>query len=117
MFAKDPQHTGQSDVTAQCLNTVAYTINLDESTGFKNVHYGSPLLTSGNILITGVRKTVEGFLDLRAFNNGALLWQTSSAYVYPPNFWVPTYQPVLVGASGSSQRVYYAEAGGTVAFR
>ena len=93
-------------------------------------HQGVPLVTAANTVIFAVTDVVDNFsfcrnsvLVLRALDPaGNLMWTANTDWIIPPNHvvtanWVPHYQPVLGGAPGPSQRIYYPGPGGTIRWR
>ncbi len=59
-------------------------------------------------MVVAIRNTARGMHTVRAYAEGSVIWEFDTEYVFPASGWVPTYQPVLVGAAGPSQRVYFA---------
>jgi hypothetical protein len=85
------------------------------SEGQDSIHYGSPLVASDNVVLVAVRTSIRGEHVMEAFVDGAEIWQQPTEYLFVPSFvWVPVYQPVLIGADGLDQRVYFAGPGGDV---
>jgi glucose/arabinose dehydrogenase len=111
-FAGNAQHTAIFNPAAQDLNRIRWstTIDLDNTSA---AHYGAPLITAANTVITPV-KIPGSLFQVKAFEGatGAAKYTLSTDYILPPHGWIPVYQPVL--AAGS--RLYYPGAGGTVYF-
>jgi hypothetical protein len=111
------QHTGLSATPAQSLDAVRWSTSVDltSPTGFIPIHYGSPVITPGNTVITPVKTGAsDGFrLDARRGGDGALIWSAATDYLLPAHGWIPAYGPAL--AAGG--RVWFAGSGGTVYFR
>src|SRR5712691_9653563 len=115
-FAANAQHTGIYNVPAQTLNLVHWSTPIDLVNTGALAHYGAPLITPANTVLTPVR-TQTGF-QVRAFEGatGRLKYTLNTDYVLPTsptNSWVPVYQP-LIATPESGARLYYAGAGGTV---
>src|SRR5579863_3808180 len=87
--AHDPQHTGTSTVAAQPLNSIHWQTPIDTSgegqpqgpSGPLFVHYGSPVITSGNTVIVPVT-TASGTYTLAAFSGttGTPKYTLTSSY-------------------------------------
>jgi hypothetical protein len=79
-------------------------------------HYGSPLITSQNMVLVPVKTTAHGSFRLEAHHgsNGTLLWKINSDYVFPHFNWIPSWGPVLT--PGDSM-VAMPAAGGTILIR
>jgi PhoPQ-activated pathogenicity-related protein len=113
----NPQHTGLSVTAAQSLQAIHWQTPVDldpqyTSGGELLIHYGSPVVTSGNTVIVPVKTGATDGWELEAFNGatGAVKWTVSTDYELPPAYdWTPEYGPVL--ANG---RLYFAGAGGTL---
>lgn len=114
-FANNAQHTGLSATPAQPLSAVRWSTPVDLGPTGNLIHYGSPVITSNNTVITPIKTGgPEGYrLDARKGSDGTLLWSAPTDYLLPLHGWTPSYQPTL--AAGG--RVWYAGAGGTVLFR
>ncbi len=113
-FANDAQHAAQSTAQAQPLNAIHWRLPIDLVPMYKQgtlyEHYGSPVITPGNTVVVAVKTSAAGAYQIqaRAGATGALVWQTSSDYTFPPHYWTPSYNTVLT-ASG---RLYFPGAGG-----
>jgi len=92
---KDPQYGGNGDL---------YT------------HYGSPLITSSNLVLVPVKTEAGGSFQLQAIQggNGALFWRIASDYVLPKHNWIPPWGPVL---APDESVVAMPAAGGTLMLR
>ena len=73
-------------------------------------HYGSPVVTTSNTLVTGVKTGAAGGYRVEARNGatGALVWSADTDYALPPHNWVPPYN-ILLTPQG---RLYAPGAGG-----
>lgn len=118
-YAGNAQHTGISTVASQSLNQIQWQTPVDLQPQYRGdallVHYGSPLVSSGNTVLVPVKTgTNDGFrVEARNGTDGSLLWQFDSDYNLPPHGWTPSYSPTLT----SSGRIYMAGAGGTLYYR
>ena len=119
-------------------------LNPGSSTGDLYIHYGSPAVTAANTVLLPVKTGVTGGFEVQARSGatGALLYTLSTDYSLPPHVWVPPYGIVLSDRvsgstpgrvsfsrqpaaralprrpiSQSTERLYYAGAGGTVYYR
>jgi hypothetical protein len=112
-FAGNAQHTGLYDTPAQPLNTVHWSAVIDPYSSGTGAHYGAPIVTASNTVITGVA-TTNG-VQLSAFEgaSGRLKYTLPTDYVFAGAIWRIVYQPVIApGPSGP--RLYFPGAGGTV---
>ncbi|MEY2539041.1 MAG: hypothetical protein QOG67_2781 [Verrucomicrobiota bacterium] len=118
-FARDPQHTAQSDVVSQRLNTIVWQTPVDLQPQYDGndlfIHYGSPVITSLNTVIVPVKTGAnDGFeLQGRSGLDGHLLWTQATDYVSPQRGGLPSYSPTLTPQG----RLYWAGAAGTVYYR
>jgi hypothetical protein len=100
------------DVPAQPLNAVHWSAVIDSSGGTGG-HYGAPVITASNTVITGV--ITNNGVQVSAFDGatGKLKYTVPTDYVFPFTPWRIVFQPVLTpGPSGP--RLYFPGAGGTV---
>jgi hypothetical protein len=113
-FGGTAQHTSQYDSPAQRLNRVRWSTPIDLRNAGALAHYGAPLITHSNTVITAVLTGSNSFY-VAAFEGetGTLKYSLTSDYILPTHSWVPVYQPVLAN-SPTGLRLYYAGAGGTV---
>ncbi len=119
-YGGDPQHTADSSVAAQALQTIHWQTVIDggyTSSYGQYAHYGSPMITSANTVIAPIR-TAAGAWTVEGINGatGSMLWtQPISGYNNSSiNYgWLPAYQPTIAG-TGNSTELYYQGAGGTV---
>src|SRR5882672_5092279 len=112
-FGGNAQHTSVYAPAAQNLNQIKWQATIDFNPGAL-VHYGAPLVTAGNSLLTPVKTAGDGF-QVKAFDGptGAAKYTLTTDYILPAHNWIPVYQPCI--ATGSfGTRLYYAGAGGSV---
>jgi hypothetical protein len=118
-YAHDPQHTAISATPAQALSRIFWQTPVDLQPQYAGdelfIHYGSPLITSGNTVIVPVKTGAAGGfrVDARRGIDGSLVWSLVSDYVLPSHNWTPPFGPALV----PGPRLYLPGAGGTVYFR
>jgi hypothetical protein len=112
-FAGDGQHTGQYSAPAQTLNGVHWSTKISLTNFLTDAHYGAPLITPANTVVTPVR-TASGY-QVSAFDGatGRLKYTLTTDYRLPSYHWLPAYQPALA-TPPSGLRLYYAGAGGTL---
>jgi len=128
-WGRDNQHGSRSLVRGQPMERVRLNVTVTNCTQVSQ-HQGVPLVTAANTVIFAVTDVVDNFsfcrnsvLVLRALDPaGNLMWTANTDWIIPPNHvvtanWVPHYQPVLGGAPGPSQRIYYPGPGGTIRWR
>jgi len=79
-------------------------------------HYGSPLITSKNLVLVPVKTGAKGDFRLEAHQgtNGKLVWSINSDYAFPRFHWTPPWGPVLVP---DESMVAMPAAGGTLSVR
>ena len=116
------QHTALSAIGSQPLEAVHWSTPVDLNPQYQPdggdllIHYGSPVITSGNTVIVPVKTGASQGFELNAFNGstGAELWSQSTDYTLPWKSWAAwDWTPEYAGAiSGST--LYYAGNGGTV---
>ena len=111
-FGGNAQHTNVYSGLAQIQNVVKWSAFIDESNPGFFGHYGAPLVTSNNVLITGVT-TAGGSIEIRAFDGatGSLKYAIPTDFVQPAHGWTPAYQPVMSGS-----RLFFQGAGGSIFF-
>ncbi|HBJ85177.1 MAG TPA: hypothetical protein DDZ88_15155 [Verrucomicrobiales bacterium] len=78
-------------------------------------HYGSPVITRQNTVIHPVKTgAADGFrIEARDGVTGALKWTATTNYTQPAHNWTMH----VVAALTPQNRVYFADAGGTLSFR
>src|SRR3984957_19292648 len=123
-FANNPQHTADSSVASDSLQTIRWQTPVDLSPQYYGddlyIHYGSPVITSDNtVVVPGKNRASNGF-EVEGINGstGATLWTAATDYSVPPSEplpygWIPSYSPTLTPSGG----LYYAGAGGKVYYR
>ena len=57
-FAGNAQHTSNYTAPAQDINAIRWSVSIDENLTTAFVHYGSPLVTASNTVITGIKLPV-----------------------------------------------------------
>jgi hypothetical protein len=113
-FAGTAQHTSIYNSPAQHLNRLRWSTPIDLRNPVGVAHYGAPLITLSNTVITPVLTASNGF-ELKAFEGetGTLKYTLTTDYIIPDHSWVPVYQAALAdGPTGT--RLYYPGPGGTV---
>jgi hypothetical protein len=119
-YGHDPQHTADSQVPAQAVDSIFWSTPVDLHPQYSGndllIHYGSPLVTPNNTVLVPVKTGTTGGFEVVAFNGntGQTLWSqpTTTDYTLPPHNWTPSYQPALGGVP--DLRMYYAGNGGTI---
>lgn len=118
-YAHDPQHTAISATSSQALTRIFWQTPVDLDPQYSGdelfIHYGSPLITSGNTILVPVKTGATGGFRIEARRgfDGSLIWSLPSDYILPPHNWTPPFGPALTPAP----RLYLPGAGGTVYFR
>ena len=118
-FGRDAQHSSIGAIATQDLNRILWTRPVDEAPQYTGgslyIHYGSPVITSHNTVLMGVKTgPSDGFrIEARSGANGALVWSALSDYVLPVRSWTPSYNLTLTAAN----RVYAPGAGGKLFYR
>jgi glucose/arabinose dehydrogenase len=115
-FAGNARHTAIFNPAAQDLNRIHWSVSIDLNNTGALAHYGAPLITAANTVITPV-KIAGDLFQVRGFDGaaGTAKYTLATDYILPPYDWIPMYQPVLA-AGPSGTRLYYPGAGGTVFF-
>ena len=92
------------------MNRVKWQTSVDLTNPGFLAHYGEPLITTSNTVITPVVISSTG-VKISAFDGatGASKYDLTTDWIFPAHNWTPEYQPCLSGT-----RLYYAGAGGTV---
>jgi hypothetical protein len=113
MFAGNAQHTATFQPAAQPMNRIQWSATIDLNPG-DFAHYGAPLVTAANTLITPVKTATDGFrVDALDGISGAAKYTLTTDYVLPNHSWIPVYNPVLTTGSFGT-RLYYPGRGGTI---
>ncbi len=113
MFAGNAQHTATFAAAARPLNRILWSAITDLNPG-KFAHYGAPLVTASNTLITPVKTETDGFrVDALDAISGAAKYTLTTDYVLPNHGWLPVYNPCLTTGSFGT-RLYYPGRGGTI---
>ncbi len=115
-YASDPQHSGDSIVPSQPIQSIHWQTPVDLNPQYSGndllIHYGSPVITQANTVIVPVKTGAAGGFELEGINGttGSVLWTQTSNYVLPPHNWVPSFSPTLT----PSGKLYYAGKGGAI---
>jgi hypothetical protein len=120
-YGHDAQHSGISTTVANSLGAISWQTPVDLNPQYSGndlfIHYGSPVITTGNTVIVPVKTGASGGyqVEARSGTNGALLWTQPTNYAFgplPSGTWTPSYGPTIAGS-----RLYYPDAGGSVLYR
>ena len=122
-YAGDAQHTAQTSVAAQPLQTIRWQATIDQASktagGDILAHYGSPLVTNSNTVIVPITLS-GGVFQVNALQggSGAQLWAKVSDYSLPTHDWTPPFSSTLANIPGTNPltRLYFAGADGTVEY-
>jgi hypothetical protein len=113
-FAHDPQHTALSAVASQSLDAIHWSTPVDTFTGDSGFsHYGSPLVTADNVVISPfTTKLGGGGFEMTAHqgSDGTALWTLKTDYVLPPHGWILPFQAAVSPAG----LVYAGDAGSII---
>lgn len=118
-YAGNAQHTANSTVGSQPLDSIVWQTAVDEKPQYSGtsllIHYGSPMVTAANTVLVPVKTGAsDGFrVDARSGDNGSLLWSMTTDYSLPTAGWTPSYSPTVTPAG----RIYMPGAGGTLYYR
>jgi uncharacterized protein YccT (UPF0319 family) len=125
-YALDPQHTAVSPVASQALGSILWQSAVDQDPQYTGsdllIHYGSPLITAANTVITTVKSGAAGIFNVqgRSGSSGTPRWNIESDYALMPKNggmgygydWIPSYSATLT----PSNRLYFGGDGGTVLY-
>lgn len=112
------EHTAIGRVPAQRLTRIVWSTPMDLNPQYNGdilyAHYGSPVVSEGNVVVLPVKTGATGGFRIEARNGatGALLWQEATDYVVPPHNWFPTLGPAITGDIAA-----WARKAGLVQFR
>jgi hypothetical protein len=115
-YAANAQHTAPAPAGGMALSKVRWQTPVDLAPQYNqkglDIHYASPMITGGDLLLVPVKTTAQGGFRLEAHTvkTGATQWMLNSDYVVPPSGWTPSF-PAQISNDG---RAYIAAAGGTV---
>ncbi len=115
----DPQHSGLSKTASQSMGQIKWQTLVDMNRQYVGdnlyIHYGTPLLTRANTVISPVKLGADGNFVVKAFDaaTGAIKWTEASDYILPPHSWTPPFGMALT----PKNRLYFPGSGGTVYFR
>ena len=113
-FAGNAQHTAIYSPTVPNLNRIRWSTTIDFNNSATQAHYGAPLITASNTVLTPVKIAGDAFrVDAIDGVSGATKYSLATDYMLPAHGWIPVYNPCLT-TSSSGSRLYYAGAGGTV---
>lgn len=95
-YAGDAQHTGISPYRTQDFNRIKWSTPVDLDPQYSGtsllVHYGSPAITSLNIMVLPVKTDAYSSVSFtgRRISDGALIWKLDTGYTLPSSGWVPS---------------------------
>jgi hypothetical protein len=119
-YGHDAQHTAVSAIASQDLGRIAWSSAVDlapqyTSSGALLTHYGSPIVTTHNIVVIPVKTTATGSyrVEGRDGGTGIVIWSAATDYVTPPHNWLPPYNLLLT----QQGRLYAPGAGGKLMMR
>ena len=118
-FGGNAQHTSIYQPAAQNLSTIRWQTPVDLAPQYSGtdllIHYGAPLITSGNTVLVPVKTGATDGFEVDAYDGatGAAMYSLTTDYTLPSHDWTPSYSPALA-ISSSGTRLYYAGAGGSV---
>ena len=117
-FGGNAQHSAQSGIATQGLDTIRWRTPVDLAPPFRPsgallAHYAAPVITSHNTVLVPVVTTTGFRVEARAGGNGVQIWSATTDYVMPPHNWVPSYNLALTSAN----RVYAPGAGGKLLYQ
>jgi hypothetical protein len=120
-YAHDVQHTGVSDNASFAPELVYWSTPVDldpqySGNGDLYIHYGSPVITQGNVVVIPVKTGAGGGfrVEARLGTDGSLFWELDTDYALPPHNWTP---PMGITLTAEDQLVAVPGAGGTVITR
>src|SRR5262245_45151007 len=94
-YSRDAQHTCVPGNGSQFPDTIRWTTPVDlnpqySGNGALYIHYGSPMITSQNVVLVPVKTGASGGFRLEAHrgSDGALLWRINADYILPSHNWV-----------------------------
>lgn len=111
----DAQHTSVSSVASQPLSKIHWKtpVDLNPPTGEIFIHYGSPLVTTENIVIVPVKTGTDSFGVVAHYGaTGKALWAQGTGYVAPSAGFLPGMGPALFGT-----RVFIPDSAGRILVR
>ena len=113
-FAGNEHHTNEYSVGGQIMNKVKWQTAIDNSGNGGNAHYGQPLITPGNTVITpllnsNLSVSIEGIDG----GTGSIKYTLNTGYTFPQYGWLPSYQPAITNGP-NGERLYYQGIGGTI---
>jgi hypothetical protein len=117
-FANNASHHAQSSVGSQVPQAIRWSTPVDLNPEYQGgellTHYGSPLISSTNVVVLPVKKVDQNgntyfSVEARQGSNGALIWSVDTDYILPPHDWIPP-----CGISFMGGTVVMPAAGGTI---
>lgn len=115
-YAGNMQHTARAPAAAQSITKVHWKMAVDAAPpGFLGIHYASPMITAGNMVLVPVKLNANGTYRMEARDGatGALSWKTTVPYVFPPHTWTPS----IPAHVSEKNRLFFAGPGGTIHYR
>ncbi|HEX5054843.1 MAG TPA: hypothetical protein VFZ65_23905 [Planctomycetota bacterium] len=118
-YGRDPGHTAQTTTGTQPLNHILWQTPVDLQPQYSGtsllIHYGSPLITAGWLVIVTVKTGVSGDFQLECRHpvTGSLIWTQTTDYILPPHNWVPSCGSTIT----PQNKIATPAAGGTILLR
>jgi hypothetical protein len=115
-YGGNEHHTALSSVASQPLEGIRWQTPVDLQPQYSGnellIHYGSPMITAADTVIVPVKTGATDGFRLEAHNgsDGTLEWVQTTDYILPASSWTTAFDSVLT----SSNRLYFAGAGGTL---
>jgi hypothetical protein len=124
-FGNNAQHTAQSNIPSLALDAIAWKSAVDLNPPYSGdallAHYGSPVVTAADTVITPVKTGLsDGFKVMgRRGSDGSIVWHLASTYSVPPHGWFPSFNVTLLPPAipGGPTRVAWPESGGRISIR
>src|SRR5262245_1125398 len=112
----DAPHTAVSWAASQPLSAIHWQTKVDNFPSNRFAHYGAPLITLANTVITPYKTTTTGAFHVQARSavDGSLIWDEITDWSTNYGGWYPSYQPVL---STFNNRLYFAGSNGSLFYR
>ncbi len=92
-YGRDPAHNANADVLSQPLQRILWQTPVDLQPQYTGtvlyMHYASPLITRGHLVLVTVKTGVNGDFQVEARHpaTGALQWTETTDWVQPPHNW------------------------------
>jgi len=89
-FGGNAQHTNLYTPAAQNMNRIKWSTSIDTTNPGFFAHYGAPLITANNTVITPVVISSTG-VKVSAFDGqtGASKYDLATDWIFPPHNWTP----------------------------